>query len=332
MKKLKSLEICVGAGGLALGLEQAGFEHFAVFDNDQHAISTINQNRPGWNPQILDVRELCGFDFKGIDLFAGGVPCPPFSIAGKQLGENDERDLFPQVLRLASEIEPKAILVENVKGFMSPKFDLYRSKIKTQLSALGYNVFWRVLNASDYGVPQLRPRFFLVALQSEYAPFFDWPEPLQKQVTVADAIQDLMSAGGWGGYEEWLSKSNRIAPTLVGGSKKHGGADLGPTRAKLQWKMMGVDGSGIANSSPDVSTPPGVDPKLTIKMVSRVQGFPDDWTFSGGKTAQYRQIGNAVPPPVGFALGCAVNDALNKVRKATRKFKVGDEPRQVDLF
>lgn len=308
-----SIEICAGAGGMALGLECAGFGHLAVFDNDKHAHATLLHNRPEWNPQLCDVKSLDCSRYQGIDLFAGGVPCPPFSIAGQQKGANDERDLFPDALRLIKQTAPKAVLLENVRGFSGTRFVEYRRNLISQLNQMGFVVQWRVLRASDYGVPQLRPRFILVAFQQEYAPFFDWPDVIANPPTVADTIGDLMGMAGWLGVDEWMIKAQTIAPTLVGGSKKHGGADLGPTRAKQRWAELGVDGKGVANAPPDAQDPADKLPRLTIPMVSRLQSFPDEWEFQGGKTAQYRQIGNALPPLVAESVGIAIKQALQKI-------------------
>lgn len=313
LQTLTSIEICAGAGGMALGLERAGFNHQAVFENDKHAHSTLMCNRPQWNPNLRDIRELDATPYKDIDLFSGGVPCPPFSIAGKQEGADDERDLFPSALRLIEEIKPRAIMLENVRGFAGKKFNSYRMALMEQLGGMGFSTDWKVLNACDYGVPQLRPRFILIALQHEYVPFFAWPEAIPNPPTVAETIGDLMMQGGWPGAKDWIQKAQAIAPTLVGGSKKHGGADLGPTRAKNKWKELGVDGKGIANTYPDLNDPPEYLPRLTIPMVARLQDFPDDWAFQGGKTAQYRQIGNALPPSVSQAIGTALANALTKV-------------------
>ena len=128
--------------------------------------------------------------------------------------------------------------------------------------------------------------------------------------TVGETLFDLMAANGWKGAERWKELACDIAPTLVGGSKKHGGPDLGPTRAREAWKLLGVDGLGVANEPPGPEIPAAALPKLTTRMVARVQGFPDEWMFSGRKTAAYRQVGNAFPPPVARALGTAIRDAL----------------------
>jgi DNA (cytosine-5)-methyltransferase 1 len=181
------------------------------------------------------------------------------------------------------------------------------------LRELGYVPGWRLLNASDFGVPQLRPRFVLVALRPGDAPWFRWPSPSPgPAATVGQALSDLMAARGWPGTAAWARRADRIAPTIVGGSKKHGGPDLGPTRAKRAWAELGVDGLGIADVAPAADADPGLAPRLTCEMVARLQGWRDewDWRFSGRKTARYRQIGNAFPPPVAEAVGAAIRRAL----------------------
>ncbi len=313
------LELCAGAGGQSIGLHQAGFTHAAAVDIDKDACATLRLNRPDWPVFETDLNDIDGRQFRGVDLVAGGVPCPPFSIAGKQLGDLDERDLFPQALRIAAEANPAAIMIENVRGLASTRFDQYRRDLLDQLERMGYQSSWRLLNASMYGVPQLRPRFVLVALKSQYACDFDWPEPLDAAPTVGDALFDLMSAGGWRGAKAWARHANTIAPTIVGGSKKHGGPDLGPTRAREDWRMLGVDGRGIADAPPGRDFPPGELPRLTIQMVARLQGFPDTWRFSGKKTASYRQVGNAFPPPVAFAIAAEISRAISGGASRHRK-------------
>jgi DNA (cytosine-5)-methyltransferase 1 len=309
-----SVEICAGAGGQAIGLELANFEHLALVDNDEPATKTLKLNRPGWNVIHGDVRGFNGARFRNADLFAGGVPCPPFSKAGKQLGRDDERDLFPEGIRLADEIRPRAILLENVRGLLDPVFAPYRAKIEAQLVKLGYAPQgWHLLQAADFGVPQLRPRVVFVALQRQYADGFAMPAGQAGSApTVGDALYDLMAARGWRGALAWKRKAGQIAPTVVGGSKKHGGPDLGPTRAKSAWRELCVDGMGIADEAPA----PDFDglPRLTVRMVARLQGFPDGWRFAGGKTASYRQVGNAFPPPVAFAVADRIKAALAKRR------------------
>ncbi|MFK4064892.1 DNA cytosine methyltransferase [Streptomyces sp. NPDC029674] len=384
-----SVEICAGAGGQAIGLHQAGFRHLALVEIDPHAAKTLRENvtkRDGWDweREHCDVLSADVKDFKpfedleksggllrtqGLDLLAGGVPCPPFSHAGKQLGRDDERDLFPRMLELVKELNPRAVMIENVRGIMDPKFADYRDWIKARLQGgtyleengeqahdqgLGYTVCkWGVLEASDFGVPQLRPRAVLVAIRNDVLKDvkYEWPTPTHEDpVSVAVSLQPTMheryeryfegehAERARAAYERWLKKAEErdaelkgkgggIAPTLVGGSKKHGGADLGPSRAKAAWKQLGVSGLGVANDADkckekgtedrDLFGPDG--PMLTVEQAAIIQGFPRKWDFTGGKTAQYRQVGNAFPPPVAKAVGESILDVLKAARERDRK-------------
>lgn len=313
MNQFSSLEMCAGAGGQALGLEMAGFDHTALVELEPAACATLRLNRPTWNVIEDDLRKFDGTPYKGVDLVAGGVPCPPFSKAGKQLGASDDRDLFPEAIRLVDECRPQAVMLENVRGLLDAVFDDYRNKVEKQLKKLGYKPGWRLFNASDYGVSQLRPRVVFVGIRKDIASNFSWPKPLQSEPpTVGELLHDLMGQRGWRGADRWREQANAIAPTLVGGSKKHGGPDLGPTRAKKAWAALGVDGMGIWDEGPDRDFV-GM-PRLTTRMTARIQGFPDDWQFSGRKTAAYRQIGNAFPPPVAAAVAREIFTALSSKR------------------
>lgn len=309
MRRLTSVEICAGAGGQAIGLEQAGFEHLALVELDSHACNTLRINRPEWNVIEQDLREFTATEYVGVDLLAGGVPCQPFSKGGQQLGEQDDRNLLPELVRLVRECKPKAIMMENVRGLLDPLFNDIRETFTNDIEAQGYKGFWKLLHASDYGVPQLRPRVIFVALQKEYADSFVWPEPgLVKAPTVGEALYEEMASNGWKLVEEWKAAANQIAPTIVGGSKKHGGPDLGPTRAKKAWEGLGVNGKSIAEVPPEPDFE-GI-PRLTVRMAATLQGFPTDWEFAGRKTPAYRQVGNAFPPPVARAVGESIKNAL----------------------
>ncbi|MFH9858498.1 DNA cytosine methyltransferase [Streptomyces sp. NPDC017202] len=345
-RQLEVVEICAGAGGQTLGLERAGFRHRIAVELDEHAAHTLRCNLQdvlGYSEEeakeavavgdVADPETWNPAEYKGVDLLAGGVPCPPFSVAGKQLGANDERDLFAWAIELCGDIQPKALLLENVRGLSANRFTAYRQHVLDRLHEYGYIGDWKLLQANEFGVSQLRPRFVLVALKREYAEYFDWPTPHpEKPLTVGNLLADLMAGNGW--EEEqvaaWVKQADGIAPTIVGGSKKHGGADLGPTRAKRAWAALGVDAMGVANEAPVEGwrIPEGVPgPKLTTAMVARIQGWHDfdaaaggnsstdgefRWKFHGRKTSIYRQIGNAFPPPVAKALGVAIRKAIHQ--------------------
>lgn len=306
---LSSIELCAGAGGQAIGLERAGFDHECVAEIDKDACETLRLNRPSWNVWEGDIKAFDPSPYKGVDLVAGGLPCPPFSIAGKQLGERDERNLFPTAIDIIDCVRPGAVMIENVRGFLGAVFEDYRLHLKSQLNKLGYDCQWRLFNASDYGVPQLRPRVLIIAIKHSFRPRFKWPEPNPFDApTVGDTLYDLMAENGWTGAMKWRERANDIAPTIVGGSKKHGGPDLGPTRARAAWQALGVNGKSIAEHAPEPNFV-GM-PRLTVRMVARIQGFPDDWKFAGRKTSSYRQVGNAFPPPVAHAVASKLADAL----------------------
>ncbi|MFF8903446.1 DNA cytosine methyltransferase [Streptomyces olivaceoviridis] len=382
-RPLTSLEICAGAGGQAVGLHNAGFDHLDLVEWDSHAVATLRANVgswPGWGQgraddlKPMDVKEFLkpggnagpGVEVEDLDLLAGGVPCPPFSLAGKRLGKDDERDLFPDALRIIDKLRPKAVMIENVRGILEPPevFIDYRRDILGTLRDLGYVVpeikkswsaveqdrvmrqVWRRIDASRFGVPQLRPRAILVVIHESAlvnpGVEFVWPSRLKgKQATVVGELAASMEARcrmywdknkhgeqakpgertGEHVYLDWLRKAataaelgRGVAPTLVGGSRKHGGADLGPTRAKRAWAQLGVDGMGVANEpgkcdpERDLFRPAG--PMLTVEQAAIIQGFPADWKFQGRKTAQYRQVGNAFPPPVAEAVGRAIAAVL----------------------
>ena len=308
-RPLTCVEICAGAGGQALGLAMAGFVHVALVEYEADYCEVLKKNRPEWNVICADIHDFDGRPYRGVDLLAGGAPCPPFSVAGKRLGQNDDRDLFPEAIRLIREIKPKAVMLENVRGFLDPGFEAYRSHIFKSIQDLGYVTHIKLLNASNFSVPQLRPRVVIIGIRKDQYGAFAYPEDKPDSTkTVGETLYDLMAENKWAGAKRWAEQADRIAPTLVGGSKKHGGPDLGPTRAKRAWAELGVDGRGIADTAPA----PGFEgmPRLTSRMMARIQGFPDTWTFGSRKTVACRMIGNAFPPPVAKAVGEQIKECL----------------------
>ena len=311
---LSTLELCAGAGGQALGFEQAGFGHAGLIEIDASSCATLRLNRPNWNVIEQDLNLFDGSSYSGVDVISGGLPCPPFSKAGKQLGHRDERNLFPAMINLVDQVRPKAVMIENVRGILDAVFVDYRQFVESQIKKLGYEIGWNLMSASDFGVPQLRPRVVFIALRREFAGNFCWPERTRRAPkTVGETLYDLMAANGWKGAKLWREKADEIAPTLVGGSLKHGGPDLGPTRARHAWASLNVDGLGIADTAPPANFV-GM-PRLTVRMAARIQGFPDDWQFVGKKTRSYRQVGNAFPPPFARAVAENLKACLMTSRK-----------------
>ena len=207
---------------------------------DKDCCATLRANRPAWNVSECDLKTFDGKPYRGVDLVAGGLPCPPFSVAGKQLGHSDERNLFPAAIRIVAECQPRAVMIENVRGLLDAVFDDYRNHVERQLVELGYAPRWNMFNAAQFGVPQLRPRVLFVAVRRELADRFAWPlGPFALPRTVGETLYDLMAANGWRGAKKWAEGADEIAPTVVGGSRKHGGPDLGPTRARKAWASLG---------------------------------------------------------------------------------------------
>ena len=309
---MRVIELCAGGGGASLGLEAAGFEPVMLVDNEPNSCATLRHNRPNWNVVQGDIQQTDFTEWQGeVALLSAGLPCPPYSIAGIQQGPEDERDLFPDMLRTVAEIQPQAVLIENVRGLMNDKFAYVRERTDYALDEMGYWTDWRMLNACHFGVPQTRTRVFMVAIRRDNVSPFQWPTPTETPTKyVGEAIGDLLQSGGWNGAAEWLERAKAfISPTLTGGSKKHGGPDLGPTRARAEWIALGVHPLEIATEPP----PPEGSARLclTVRMVARLQGFPDDWEFQGSKTQQCRQIGNALPPPLMEAMARQIAKCLN---------------------
>ena len=303
LKSLTCLELFGGAGGRALGLEQAGFIHRAVIEPDPHACLTLQMNWP-WRIVQADIREITGNDFSGIDLVSGWLSSPERADAEQQGG-------FPQVARLIHEIRPRAVLLDGSKKLLAKSFAGYLDHVCSDLLEFGYDVHWKLIRASDYRVPQLRPRVVLVAMRRPWSQHLRLPEPMPVgPPTVGDILYDLMGEAGWPGVGDWCERAQRIAPTIISPGKRRGGSDLGPARAREAWKALGIDGMGIANEPPGPDFPADRLPRLTIRMVARIQGFPDLWMFPDPKTLAYREVSAAFPPPVAEAYGVAIREAL----------------------
>jgi DNA (cytosine-5)-methyltransferase 1 len=318
---LSVLELRAGAGGQALGLEQAGFTPMGLIEQDSDACATLRANRPTWNVLGKDLRDFTARDHPyayDVDLLAAGLPRVKSMSSIKRAEDHYERDLLKATVWLASEVRPRALLIENVPNFVtSDALADIREFISAELTHLGYHVEWKVLRVCEFGVPQDRKQGVMVALQGANALHFRWPSPrIQPAPTVGQALFESMAEEGWKSAAKWAAQADRLAPAIVGGSGRHGGADLGPTGTKKAWDRLRVNAGTVRELSPEPDFPWAPDgdrrgfPALTVDQVAILQGFPPGWLLHGRKTSQYRQIGHASPPPVAAALGHRIAAAL----------------------
>ncbi|WIV60600.1 DNA cytosine methyltransferase [Amycolatopsis nalaikhensis] len=322
-RRLKFLDVCSGAGGLALGLEQAGFEPVMLIDNRGVACDTLRQNRPEWDVRQLDLLEFDPVHDQhvyDVDLLSAGLPrVRAAASVNRPSGSDVEIALIRATIMLMHAVQPKALLIENMAELADDdKYRLTREFVTTELAHLGYRGRWFVMNAADHRVPQDRRQGIFVALKDDRIDAFEEPaRVLEPPVTVGEALRDSMAARGWPQAAEWAAHADRLAPTLVGGSWNRGGGDLGPSGTKAAWQRLGVNGGSLADEAPgpDYRWRPDLDRselvRLTVDQAARLQGFPSDWRLAGGKTARYRQVGNASPPPVARALGDALRNVLS---------------------
>jgi DNA (cytosine-5)-methyltransferase 1 len=392
---LRSVEIFSGAGGLALGIARAGFEHLAVVEWDSDACRTLRENQRrvrqmrSWPIHNCDVR---AFDFgslpEGIELLAGGVPCQPFSIGGKHLGHEDERNMFPELIAAVRMLRPKAVLVENVRGLARPSFEKYFGYIELMLTypeltrrpgeewishrarlerqhtsglfkGLNYKVVPQVLNAADYGIPQKRERLFFVAIRADLGVKWTFPMPthsldsllweqyvsqeywerhsVSKRLrpspnrsqagriealknssaplltkrwrTVRDAICDLPKPTSQRGNEE-MSVTHFAIP----GARSYAGHTGSPLDEPAKTLKAGVH--GVPGGENMLAMPDGSVRYFTIRESSRLQSFPDEFTFVGSWTESMRQIGNAVPVDLAYFLASELKSVLgSRIRR-----------------
>ncbi|MFD4237081.1 DNA cytosine methyltransferase [Streptomyces sp. NPDC058542] len=316
MSKLRFVDVCAGAGGLALGLEAAGFDPVLLLDRKRVACDTLRLNRPSWNVLEMDLLDFDPAEHQhtyDVDLLSAGLPRVKSSATVARAETDEELRLLEAAVLLAHSIQPRALLIENVPGLVdSPRFEGVREFIRKELEHLGYRFRWFILNAADFGVPQDRKQGVLVALKQRYFGAFAPPAPtVAEHVPVGRALRRSMGSLGWPGADAWAAQAISVAPTLVGGSENRGGADLGPTGTKKAWERMGVNGGTLGNQVPGPDDSSTGLITITVAQAALLQSFPPDWTFAGKKTARYRQIGHASPPPVGTVLGEAIAAALS---------------------
>jgi DNA (cytosine-5)-methyltransferase 1 len=328
------VELFAGAGGLALGLEKAGFETKLTLENNKWACETLRKNRPNWNVLEADVTKIADvgirkyLDFDGeIDLLSGGYPCQAFSYAGKKLGLEDTRGtLFYSYAEILKELKPKIFLAENVKGLVSHDNGRTLQTMINVFEEVGYKVYYQVLNAINYEVAQKRERVAIVGVRNdikEQIGFdYSFPKPIDKKSTLKDILQNvpeslcatysdkkkeifaLVSQGGC-----WRDLPDTIAREYLGGSYHLGGGKTGIAR-KMSWDEAGLTVLCTpAQKQTDRCHPDEIRP-FSVRENARIQSFPDDWEFVGAMAEQYKQIGNAVPVNLAYHIGLSIKNYL----------------------
>ncbi|WP_458689862.1 DNA cytosine methyltransferase [Nocardia tengchongensis] len=315
--------MCSGGGGLALGLETAGFRPVLLLDRLAQACDTLRLNRPDWpvlRTDLLDFDPADHTESYDVDLLSAGLPRVKAAAAVNRTRSNDqELNLLAATVMLAHGVRPRAILIENLVDLaQKDNYQPIRDFIEGELTHLGYQFRWLVVDAADFGVPQTRKSGILVAFRDRLLDRFHppGPMPLHERITVGTALRRSMAARGWQGVERWAHQADAVAPTLVGGSMDRGGADLGPSGTKRAWARMGVYAGSLADQvpGPHFEWNPALGREgmvqLTVEQTAILQSFPPEWLFAGRKTMRYRQIGHATPPRVAQVLGQAIRAAL----------------------
>ena len=336
-RQYTSIELFAGAGGLALGMEEAGFKHIMLNEIDHYACETLRANRPQWNVVEKDIKDIDFTPFYGkVDFLTGGFPCQAFSYAGKQGGFNDTRGtLFFELARAVKETNPRVFMAENVKGLLAHDHGRTFSIITNTIKELGYTLIPpKVLKAIRYRVPQKRERLIMIAVRNDLYNYIDfsWPSPYHKILTLKDAffkgelydsdvphsegqeypdkkkaIMELVPMGG-----DWRDLPISVQKEYMGKSFYLGGGKTGMARRLSLDEPSLTLTCAPAQKQTERCHPIETRP-LTIREYARIQTFPDEWKFKGNISAQYKQIGNAVPVNLSAAIGRSIIRLFNNL-------------------
>lgn len=335
-KKPTSIELFAGAGGLALGIEKAGFNTLGLIEFDKDASETLRTNRPNWrvinddiaNISCLDLLDYFNLEKGELDLLSGGAPCQSFSYAGKRLGLEDARGtLFYHYAKFLQQLQPKMFLFENVKGLLSHDKGKTFSVIKDIFESTGYHIQHEVLNAWNFGVAQKRERLITIGIRSDLLSklHFDFPDPYEYKPVLRDILLDCPESDG-AKYSEYKKKIFELVPP--GGYWRDIPENIAKEYMKSCWYMEGGRTGILRRLSLDepsltVLTSPSQKQTdrchplearpFTIRENARCQSFPDDWNFCGGIGSQYRQVGNAVPVNLAYEIAKKIKKALEEM-------------------
>lgn len=337
LRDFTSVELFAGAGGLALGMHMAGFRHVLLNEMDAMACQTLRRNHPEWNVLEGDIHNIDFMPLRGmVDFLSGGFPCQAFSYAGKKGGLNDTRGtLFFELARAVSEIQPKVFMGENVKGLLSHDEGKTLQVIRNAIAELGYTLVEpRVLKAIMYQVPQKRERLILVAIRNDIAQRvqFKWPDPYRRVMTLRDAfysgelydtnvpesdgqnypakkarVMAMVPEGG-----DWRDLPVEEQKAYMGGSFYLGGGKTGMAR-RLSMDEPSLTLTCAPAQKQTERCHPTENRPLTVREYARIQTFPDKWMFEGNLSDQYKQIGNAVPVNLAFAIGRSLIRLFNDI-------------------
>ena len=330
-----NVELFAGAGGLALGLEEAGFENLLSNDFDKDSCDTLKLNRPNWNVVCDSVENLAEKDLlkmlnikKGeLDLLSGGYPCQSFSYAGKRLGLNDVRGtMFYYYAKILKQLKPKIFLAENVKGLVSHDGGKTLQTMINVFEEIGYRVQYRVLNAWDYGVAEKRERVVIIGIRNDIQVDYEYPTPHDYKPVLRDVLKnvpksegatypqskkevfDLVPLGGC-----WRDLPQDIARSYMKGSYNLGGGKTGMAR-RISWDEPSLTilcspcMKQTDRCHPDETRP------FTVRESARIQSFPDTWQFCGNLHSKYKQIGNAVPVNLAKEIGLSIIKVLKEIK------------------
>lgn len=348
-----SVELFAGAGGLALGMHKAGFKHVLLNEFDKNACQTLRINHPEWNVMEADIHDLDFTPLAGkVDFISGGFPCQAFSYAGKRGGLNDTRGtLFFELARAVKDIQPKVFMGENVKGLLSHDDGKTLDIIRNSIAELGYTLVEpRVLKAVMYKVPQKRERLILIAIRNDIAQkvSFKWPDPYYRVMTLRDAffagdlyscdvplsqgqvypqkkksVLEMVPEGG-----DWRDLPLEVQKSYMGASFNLGGGKTGMARRLSMDEPSLTLTCAPAQKQTERCHPIETRP-LTVREYARIQTFPDEWKFVGNLTSQYKQIGNAVPVNLAWAIGRALIRLFNDIDNISPETSCFDEANRI---
>jgi DNA (cytosine-5)-methyltransferase 1 len=392
---MRSLELFSGAGGLAKGLECAGFQHAQFVEFNKHACNSLRENFDSRHVFCGDVRDFDFANFGDIDLVAGGPPCQPFSMAGKHMAHDDARDMFPYAAKAVGHYHPKAFIFENVKGLLRPSFASYFSYIILRLTypevtakldelwsdhyrrlcaidwhthtGVKYAVKYRLLNAANYGVPQIRERVFIVGTRSDLVVDWQFPRPThdadllyrdqfitgdywqrhhvkRPSAPVSDCPQfkktERYQLSLETSLQPWLTVRDALN-TVPHPAGEHSIADHifrdgarsypGHTGSyiDLPAKTLKAGAHGVPGGENMIRYEDGTVRYFTVFEGKLLQTFAPDFRITGGWGEGMRQIGNAVPTRLAHHLGRHLMSLLSDADDQTRRRKTTQDAREL---